>query len=171
MIQQTPWFERKFNFDFPVGLFPSIAERLAGTPARLEELTRGVRPTLLTTVRNGKWSIQQHAGHLLDLEELHNGRIDDYLAHTLALRSADLTNKKTEEANHNSALIRNILHRFREGRLNFVHRLRDCDERLLSAVSVHPRLKQQMRLVDMAYFVAEHDDHHLARMRALMSLG
>jgi hypothetical protein len=24
-----------------------------------------------------------------------------------------------------------------------------------------------MRLVDMAFFVAEHDDHHLARMTAL----
>jgi len=28
----------------------------------------------------------------------------------------------------------------------------------------HPRLKVRMRLVDLAYFVAEHDDHHLASM-------
>jgi hypothetical protein len=29
---------------------------------------------------------------------------------------------------------------------------------------LHPRLKQPMRLVDHLYFVAEHDDHHLARI-------
>jgi hypothetical protein len=32
---------------------------------------------------------------------------------------------------------------------------------------VHPRLQQPMRVVDMAFFVAEHDDHHLARMTQL----
>jgi hypothetical protein len=29
---------------------------------------------------------------------------------------------------------------------------------------LHPRLKQPMRLVDHLYFVAEHDDYHLARI-------
>jgi len=29
---------------------------------------------------------------------------------------------------------------------------------------VHPRLKQPMRLVDHLFFVAEHDDHHMARI-------
>jgi hypothetical protein len=33
----------------------------------------------------------------------------------------------------------------------------------------HPRLKTPMRLVDHLYFVAEHDDHHLARIRELLS--
>jgi hypothetical protein len=32
---------------------------------------------------------------------------------------------------------------------------------------VHPRLGTPMRLVDLAYFIAEHDDHHLARLREL----
>jgi len=27
---------------------------------------------------NGKWSIQEHAGHFADLEELHQGRLDDF---------------------------------------------------------------------------------------------
>ena len=34
--------------------------------------------------------------------------------------------------------------------------------------ALHPRLQKQMRLVDMCYFSAEHDDHHLAMMRALL---
>ena len=31
------WFERKFSFDFPVGKYPDIVERLRGTPVRVEE--------------------------------------------------------------------------------------------------------------------------------------
>jgi hypothetical protein len=41
------------------------------------------------------------------------------------------------------------------------------DEQLERA-ALHPRLKTPMRIVDLAYFVAEHDDHHLARVRELM---
>jgi hypothetical protein len=26
----------------------------------------------------------------------------------------------------------------------------------------HPRLNKQMRIIDIAYFTAEHDDHHFA---------
>jgi hypothetical protein len=32
---------------------------------------------------------------------------------------------------------------------------------------VHPRLGTPMRLVDMMFFVAEHDDHHLATITEL----
>jgi|GEM_PF-4393916 len=34
--------------------------------------------------------------------------------------------------------------------------------------ALHPRLKTPMRIVDLAYFVAEHDDHHLSRIRELV---
>jgi len=34
--------------------------------------------------------------------------------------------------------------------------------------SLHPRLKQPMRLVDHLHFVAEHDDHHLAKIWELI---
>ena len=34
--------------------------------------------------------------------------------------------------------------------------------------SLHMRLKQSMRLVDHLYFVAEHDDHHLAKIGELI---
>jgi hypothetical protein len=34
----------------------------------------------------------------------------------------------------------------------------------------HPRLDQPVRLVDMLFFQAEHDDHHLARISDLERL-
>lgn len=36
---------------------------------------------------------------------------------------------------------------------------------------LHPRLKTQMTLVDLAWFDAEHDDHHLLRIQNLIVWG
>ena len=52
---------------------------------------------------------------LYDLDELHEGRLDDYVANLDTLRAADLANKKTYAANHNEASIRELLARFRTG--------------------------------------------------------
>jgi hypothetical protein len=41
MSQMPIWFERKFEFSFPVELLPNLCARLRGTPARLEEVLRG----------------------------------------------------------------------------------------------------------------------------------
>jgi hypothetical protein len=34
--------------------------------------------------------------------------------------------------------------------------------------SEHPRLRRPLRLVDWLYFLAEHDDHHLAKAREIL---
>src|ERR1700722_13127681 len=68
------WFERKFDFSFPVELYAEIIERLRGTPARIEEQLSNVPPTLLTRRDGDKWSIPENIGHLLDLDELFAGR-------------------------------------------------------------------------------------------------
>ncbi len=156
------WVERTFNFDFPIGLFPAILERLRGTPARLEEMIASYRPDILTVKINAGWSIQEHAGHLHDLDELHLGRLDDFLVRLPVLRAWDITNRKTSDANHNGKPVKEILSAFRTQRIGFVHRLENLDADTVSITALHPRLQKQMRVVDMAYFVAEHDDHHLA---------
>lgn len=166
-MKRTPWVERRFDFSFPFGVFPNILERLRGTSARLEELVKSVPSGILTKGVNGGWSIQEHAGHLWDLEELHDGRINDYLKRTEILRPADMKNEKTHKANHNANSLQKILTSFRGSREHFVKRLEALDDETIAFASVHPRLKQPMRVVDFAYFVAEHDDHHLASIREL----
>ncbi len=167
-MRRTKWVERKFDFsNLPVGVFPCVAERLRGTAARLEELTRDLPPRVLTARPGGAWSVQEHAGHLLDLDELHEARLEDYARRLEVLRPADMTNRKTAEAGHNDARLTDILAAFRAARLRFVRRLEAMTEEELAASALHPRLGQQMRVVDLAYFVAEHDDHHLAAMREL----
>jgi hypothetical protein len=107
------WFERKFEFTFPLELHPNLCARLRGTPARLEEIIRGADSNVLVTKPDEKWSAQEHAGHLLDLEPLWMARFDDYLAEESQLTVADLTNRKTYEAQHNQRSISRILADFR----------------------------------------------------------
>jgi uncharacterized damage-inducible protein DinB len=161
------WFKRKFAFDLPLEMYPNIVERVRGTPARLEELTRGLSPEVLTQREGDKWSIQEQAGHLLDLEELWMKRLDDFEAGRETLFAADLTNRKTHEANHNAGSIENILAQFREERMAFVARLDSYDEAFVQRTGVHPRLNKPMRVIDLIFFIAEHDDHHLVRISDL----
>ena len=171
MVKRMRWVEREFEFNLPVGVFPCVVERLRGTPARLEELTRGLTREQLTAKPGGLWSIQEQAGHLLDLDELHEGRLEDYARGLEVLRAADMRNRKTEEAGHNEARLEDILAAFRGARLRFVRRLEALTEAEVGTAALHPRLQKQMRVIDMAYFTAEHDDHHLASISELRRLG
>ncbi|HEX4497020.1 MAG TPA: DinB family protein [Thermoanaerobaculia bacterium] len=165
---QLPWFERHFTFDLPEALFPDVIERLRGTPARIEDKVRDLSPALLTRRDGEAWSVQEHIGHLLDLDGLHDGRLDDFLAGAEVLRAADLANRQTHEAGYNGRPLAGILQAFRQRREQFVARLDGWDAGLISLTALHPRLKQPMRVIDMSLFTAEHDDHHLARMTALI---
>lgn len=156
------WFDRKFDFNFPPSLYWDVLERLRGTPARTEELVGSIPPTVLIDRYDDRWSIQEHCGHLLDLEELHYGRLEDFLGGAEKLRSADLQNQKTVNANHNEREIGMLLAEFRRARMRFVGKLESLDDEEIIISALHPRLEVPMRVVDMIFFAAEHDDHHLA---------
>jgi uncharacterized damage-inducible protein DinB len=161
------WFDRTFTFDLPIAAFPTVLERVRGTPARLEELIASIPSELWTAEPLDGWSIQEHVGHLSDLDELHTARLEDYDARAERLRPADLQNRKTEEAGHNRVTMEELLARFRAGRAAFVDRLDRMNETHIARTALHPRLEQPMRVIDMAVFVADHDDHHMARIREL----
>ena len=164
MTELPRWFDRTFSFPDGIEIHPSVRSRLRGAPARLEEATRGLDPGVLTRRFDGAWSIQENAGHLLDLEPLWAGRLDEFLAGADTLRAADLANRRTEEARHNEAELGDILDAFRSARLAFVARLDALAPDDFGRTALHPRLKQPLRLLDHMVFVAEHDDHHLARI-------
>ena len=163
------WFERKFEFSFPVELLPNLCARLRGTPARLEETLHERSHEILIAKPQEKWSAQEHAGHLLDLEPLWLVRVEDYAAARDQLTAADLKNRKTHEANHNGRALGSILAEFRGARDSLLKRVDELDRSSFAQAIPHPRLKTPMRLVDHLYFVAEHDDHHLARIWELVN--
>jgi uncharacterized damage-inducible protein DinB len=168
MITQTPWFERKFDFNFPIGLWPIILERLRGTAFQLEAAIKNRPEEQLLIKKDGKWSVKEVIGHLYDLEELWYGRVDDFLAHKEVLRAADLTNTRTHEAGHNSRSVETLLNQFISERKKLIDRVKNIDETTASFVALHPRLQTPMRLIDSLFFVAEHDDHELAKIRTLI---
>jgi DinB superfamily len=166
MANSSKWFERKFEFSFSADLYPNLCIRLRGTPARLEELLRDRRREVLTRRNNEKWSAQEQVGHLLDLESLWSARVDDFAKDGESLTPADLQNRRTHEANHNSRNIADLLKEFRAARTALVEKLSALRPEQFAHSLTHPRLQQPFRLVDHLYFVAEHDDHHLAKIWA-----
>jgi hypothetical protein len=98
MIEQTRWIERRFNFDFPVGLWPNIMERLRGTALRINAIVKDL-PTEATNSRiDDAWSINEEVGHLRQVDNLFEHRLDQYLQRATELVAADMKNRSTESA-------------------------------------------------------------------------
>ncbi len=163
------WFSRTFELGLPADAAPEILDRLRGAPDRLAGAVAGLDAEVLTKRRDNKWSIQENAGHLFDLEWLWDQRLDDYARSAQTLHPADLENRKTHEADHNARPISEILENFRSARLALVEKLARMSPAELSRSALHPRLKQPMTVTDLCFFVAEHDDHHLATIQELRS--
>ena len=171
MAARIKWTDRKFDFSFPVELFPEMIERLRGTPARLEERIGSLPQEVVRRSDGERWSMQENAGHLLDLESLVAQRLDEYLNGATDLHAADMTNRKTYEAQHNDVELATILKAFREQRSGLVERLEGLEAEVFGRAAHHPRLNVSMRLVDMIFFQAEHDDFHLTRISELRRLS
>ena len=167
MSARIKWTNRTFNFDFPAGIYPEVLERFRGAPARLEDHLALLPRELLTRRADNRWSMQENAGHLLDLEALVQQRVNEYLASRPELHAADMSNRKTYDAHHNDVEVKLILEAFRKSREQTVAQLLNLDSEVWARSALHPRLNKQMRLVDMLYFQAEHDDYHLARISEL----
>ena len=170
MSKLLKWTERSFQFTFPVEVYPEMIERLRGTPARLEDRVRSLPAEILTKRDGERWSIQENAGHLLDLESLVRQRLDEYVSGAAALHAADMSNRKTYEADHNQLAMTTILTDFRVQRTQLVDRLDSLTPEMFARVAHHPRLNMPMRLVDMLFFQAEHDDYHLTLISELIRL-
>jgi len=167
MAASRRWFDRKFELGLGAVISGELLERLRRFPERLAESVRGLPPEILTRKLDNKWSIQENVGHLLDLEPLWEHRLDDYDAGATELHPADLENKKTHAAGHNDRPIADILSEFTAIRDRIVARLARMSSAELSRTALHPRLRQPMSVVDLCFFVAEHDDHHLRTIEEL----
>ncbi|MBT3233283.1 MAG: DinB family protein [Calditrichaeota bacterium] len=168
MSNRSLWINRKFTFGFPVSDFPSIIRRLKETPVKIKDLIEGIQDTVLKSSLNGKWSIQEHIGHLAILESIFLGRLDDYESELEVLRHADMSNESTNGADYNSVDIRDITDNFTLERGKLIQRLAAYPPDIFNRVALHPRLNKPMRMVDSIYFEAEHDDHHLAAISKLL---
>lgn len=166
-MKKTKWFDRTFPPQLDMGVFPSILERLEGTTARLKEKTAAIHGDSTTSV-DGKWSIKKEIGHLIDLEPLWLARTLQIIDNQKDLKKTDLSNTKTHQTDHDARDLSDLIHDFKQHRAELMRVLKTVTEADLDKAAVHPRLGTPMKIIDLAYFVAEHDDHHLAQITDLM---
>jgi hypothetical protein len=162
------WFDRKFNFDLDNNEYSTIIQRLEKSPLTVLRIIAGVPETALFYQPGGKWSVKEHIGHLCTLEKLWQERIIDIQHNKPELVAADLENKATFEAGFNNWNISTLTRKFSDERDKTLRMLNFVAPEEKNKTSMHPRLKQPMRLIDIAYFAAEHDDHHLKAMHEII---
>lgn len=167
-MSTSKWFGRKFDFSFGPDEYPSLYQRLQQAPDTLAHLLTGIPAHIMNYRPDGKWSVKEHAGHLSILEPLWRTRINDILEKKQVLTVADLENKATSEAGFNNDTITTLLERFRAERSATIELLDSINVPGNNQISMHPRLQQPMRIMDIAYFTAEHDDHHIGVIRELI---
>lgn len=156
MSERIAWFDRKFVFGLPPEMLPLLLERLEGTVLRIEHRVKGVSEKVLSERYNGKWSVKQNIGHLAEVDQINNRRIDEILSGVEMLSPAVF-----EPQDYNPWQISKVIDFFRQSRQSNLQKYSSLtrDEKALAAI--HPRLKVKMNPVDLAYFDAEHDDHYL----------
>jgi hypothetical protein len=73
-----------------------------------------------------------------------------------------------EPQDYNPWAIENVLSHFRQARLKNLTRYKSILPEDLFKSSLHPRLHLPMTPVDLAWFDAEHDDHHLVKISEII---
>jgi hypothetical protein len=164
-MKKVEWFQRSFSFGMPVGMLPFYLERLSGTAARMEEKTLKVSDEILSFKLDGKWSAKENMAHLAEVDEIALKRLDEMVNGISPMSPAVIQPSR----NYNAQPVKEVIEYFRENRAKNLARYQLLSEGDLVKSSLHPRLKVQMNPVDLAYFDAEHDDHHLVRVNEILS--
>lgn len=167
----SKWFERTFDFSFDVEQYATIYQRLQQAPGTLATLIQQIPEELLTVKPDGKWSVKEHIGHLSLLEPLWRTRIQDILEKKPTLTPTDLDNKKTSEAGFNNVPVADLLQKFVEERKETLALLDRINVKNQQGTSLHPRMQQPMRIIDILYFTAEHDAHHAGVIAELINVN
>lgn len=162
-MKKIAWFERQFTFGLPAGMLPFYLERLNGTAIRIAEKIRGISEDILSERVDGKWSVKQNIGHLAEVDEIALQRIDQMLQGIPVMLPAVF-----EPKDYNPMPVLEVLRYFEENRAKNLAKYKSLRDDDLAKSSLHPRLQVQMTPVDLAFFDAEHDDHHLVTIHEIL---
>lgn len=161
-MSTLPWFERNLKFGLPKEMLPFF-ERLEGTIVRIQAKVKGIDDNTLSEKYHGKWSIKQHIGHLAEVDEIANKRLDEMVAGVSPMSPAVF-----EPQDYNPWPIEKVLELLNSNRTKNLKKYQSLAEADLLKSSLHPRLQVMMTPVDLAWFDAEHDDHHLVAINKLI---
>lgn len=162
-MNEVPWFERELKFGKPIELLPYFLERLEGSIYRVEQKVKNIDDAFLSKRFDGKWSIKENIGHLAEVDEIGNKRLDEMVQGV-----ANLSPAVFEPQDYNPWPIERVVNFFKTTRLSNLKKYEGISASDLRKSSLHPRLKVQMTPVDLAWFDAEHDDHHLVKITNIL---
>ena len=163
------WVDHKFNLGIDNGWISNILCRVRDAEIRLSRYTWGLTDQQLSHREGAAWSIKEHIGHLTDLEPLWINRFRQFEKGLDELVAADMSNQKTQKADHNTQKIGKLLNDFKRERNELLAVFNGLSDKALKHRAMHPRIKTIMRPVDLLFFIAEHDDHHLATMKSIIN--
>ena len=169
-LERLPWMQRKFAFVHPEWMLADLVERLRGLPPRVELIAAELDDDLAHRQHEGTWSIAQNLGHLADVEALWQERLEDLRQGRAVFTPADPARFQAAALRHQEQSLRAIAVELGDRRARLCEALASAPAALQQANAFHERLQVPMRLVDCAQFYAEHDDHHLLRVRTLRAL-
>lgn len=164
-IAKTPWLERRFNFGQPPELLVFFLERLQGSVVRMKSKVDEIPNNILSAQVEGKWSVKENIGHLGEVEEILPKRIDEILNGVPTMSPAVFPVTR----DYNKMTIAEVVAFFEESRLATLQVYNTLQPEAYKLTSIHPRFKVPMSTVDLAFFHAEHDDHHLVRMSEIIN--
>ena len=162
-MDNLPWFERNLKFGYPKEMLPYFLERLEGSIVRIQTKVKGVDDKILSAKLNNKWSIKQNIGHLAEVDEIANKRLDE-----MARGISPMSPAVFEPQDYNPWPIEKVLELFKSNRLKNLTKYKSLAGSDLLKSSLHPRLKVEMTPVDLAWFDAEHDDHHFVTINRIL---
>ncbi|MBX2897026.1 MAG: DinB family protein [Cyclobacteriaceae bacterium] len=161
-MNELPWFERNLKFGYAPEMLPYFLVRLEGTFVRMQQMIAGLTDAQLSYKPNGKWSIKENIGHLAEVDAITTKRIDEMLAGSPVLSPAVF-----EPLNYTPWVIDEVLNLFQQNRNGSIKKYLQLIPAELRKASMHPRLKVAITPVDLAWFDAEHDDHHLVKIKSI----
>ena len=162
-MKTLAWFDRKLTFGFPKEMLPFFIERLSGTTLRLQQKVSGIDEAILSEKLDNKWSVKQNIGHLAEVDEIANQRIDQIRSGVSVMAPAVF-----EPNDYSAWPIEKVLALLEKSRATNLKKYAGLSETDLMKSSQHPRLKVPMTPVDLAWFDAEHDDHHLVKINEII---
>ena len=164
------WSKRRFTFGQPHWMLADFVERLRGLVPRVAALVDGLPDEVAHRRHEDTWSIAQNIGHLADVEDLWQERLDDLRKQRDVYTPADPARSQRAAERHQERPLVEIVRELNEKRVRLVAAMISAPQELQMASVFHERLQCRMRLIDCAQFYAEHDDHHLLRVRTLLGV-
>jgi DinB superfamily len=163
-MKRMDWFQRSFTFGLPKVMLPFYLERLEGSIYRIEAKVKGVDEKILSEKYNDKWSVKQNIGHLAEVDQVGNKRLHEMVSGVAVLSPAVF-----EPQDYNPWPIEKVVALFRQTRMANLAGYKKLNDSDVLKGSMHPRLQVRLTPVDLAWFDAEHDDHHLVKISDIIA--